>query len=162
MPHRWITSDTETTLHLWPHQSLTPRGFRWFFGITAGLIALPILAVLGSLVAWVLMIFFGLMLTATWWAVMRNRADRHMHEELTLAPGRVRLAHVPARGAAVKEWEANPYWVRLNLRDDGPVKNYLTLSGAGREVELGAFLSEEERQTLYGELGQRLRQAAQA
>jgi uncharacterized membrane protein len=32
------------------------------------------------------------------------------------------------------------------------VPQYLTLSGNGREVEIGAFLSEEERLALYPEL----------
>jgi uncharacterized membrane protein len=34
----------------------------------------------------------------------------------------------------------------------GPVPNYVTLSGNGREVEIGAFLSEEERKALYDDL----------
>jgi uncharacterized membrane protein len=36
------------------------------------------------------------------------------------------------------------------------VPNYLTLKGEAREVELGAFLSEEERVTLSEELQQKL------
>ena len=34
----------------------------------------------------------------------------------------------------------------------GPVPHYVTLSGNGREVEIGAFLSEEERVELFSEL----------
>jgi uncharacterized membrane protein len=34
----------------------------------------------------------------------------------------------------------------------GPVPEYITLAGGPREVELGAFLSEEERVTLAPEL----------
>jgi uncharacterized membrane protein len=40
----------------------------------------------------------------------------------------------------------------------GPVPNYVTLTGDGREVEIGAFLSEEERIALYGDLTQKLRE----
>ena len=36
----------------------------------------------------------------------------------------------------------------------GPVPNYLTLKAKGREVELGAFLSEEERITFGNELSE--------
>ena len=79
-----------------------------------------------------------------------------MHEELTLSPERVHLEHVPFRGP-VLEWEANPHWVSINMRNDGPVKNYLTLRGAGREVELGSFLTPEEREGLYKELNGVLR-----
>ena len=35
---------------------------------------------------------------------------------------------------------------------EGPVLNYITLSGNGREVELGSFLGEDERQELFDEL----------
>jgi uncharacterized membrane protein len=41
------------------------------------------------------------------------------------------------------------------------VPNYVTLSGAGREVEIGAFLSEDERKALYGELSDRVAKLAQ-
>ena len=42
----------------------------------------------------------------------------------------------------------------------GPVPNYVTLSGKGREVEIGAFLSEDERVSLFGELEDALFKAA--
>jgi uncharacterized membrane protein len=38
------------------------------------------------------------------------------------------------------------------MRQDGPVENYLTLRGAGREVEIGRFLTPEERVSLHEEL----------
>ena len=41
----------------------------------------------------------------------------------------------------------------------GPVPQYLTLRGGPREVELGAFLTEEERQRLHADLSTRLRQS---
>jgi uncharacterized membrane protein len=38
----------------------------------------------------------------------------------------------------------------------GPIPNYVTLSGNGREVEIGSFLSEPERLSLYDELSKLL------
>ncbi len=35
---------------------------------------------------------------------------------------------------------------------DGPVLNYLTLRGGGRTVEIGSFLSEQERPKLAQDL----------
>jgi hypothetical protein len=53
MPYRWTDPDPETRcLILRPHRSLTARGFVWFVGGTAALIALPLVAVLGSPVMW--------------------------------------------------------------------------------------------------------------
>ena len=130
---------------------MTARGFSWFIGTTAAMLTLPVLAVLGSPVAWVLMVFFMATLAGVWHAIQRNRTDRSRHEELVLTPDEVRLAHVPPSGP-VLEWNANPHWVTVSLRKDGPVENYLTLRGNGREVEIGAFLTPEERETLFGEL----------
>lgn len=156
MPYLWTHSAESRTLTLWPHQSLTARGFAWFIGVTVLLLAMPLMAVLGSPVAWVLLGFFIAAVWGVWRAIMVNRRRRLLHEELRLTPDLVRLAHVP-HGGSPKQWEANPHWVRVNLRRDGPVENYLTLTGAGREVELGAFLTPEEREGLYGELCRLLR-----
>jgi uncharacterized membrane protein len=43
--------------------------------------------------------------------------------------------------------------VRIRLREDAAIEKYLTLEGNGREIELGAFLSPWERETLYADLG---------
>jgi uncharacterized membrane protein len=62
------------------------------------------------------------------------------------------LTHKNAKGIP-QTWECNIYWARADLHpNDGPVKNYVTLKGNGRCVEIGAFLSEEERLILYSEL----------
>jgi Integral membrane protein len=55
------------------------------------------------------------------------------------------------------EWSCNPYWTKVNLHEKGgPVPHYVTLSGARREVEIGAFLSEDEREELYAGLKDRV------
>ncbi|MFP4044569.1 MAG: DUF2244 domain-containing protein, partial [Rhodosalinus sp.] len=60
----------------------------------------------------------------------------------------------------LQEWECNPHWIRVELHArGGPVPNYVTLRGSGREVEIGAFLSEDERKALYGDLRARLNAA---
>lgn len=156
MPYQWTDTTREKTLTLWPHQSLTPGGFTWFIGATALMLTLPLFAVLGSPIAWVLMAFFLAALWGIWRAIMVNRAHRSLHEELTLTPDTVSLQHIPHRGP-VLEWQANPHWVTVALRKDGPVENYLTLRGGGREVELGAFLTPAEREGLYRELQGMLR-----
>ncbi len=158
MPYSWTDTPDERSLTLWAHQSLTGRGFTWFIGSTAVMLALPLLAVLGSPVVWVLMAFFVVAIAGIWRAIMANRTHRRVSEELTLTEERVHLRHVPPRGP-VLEWEANPHWVSVNLRNDGPVESYLTLVGGGREVEIGRFLTPEEREGLYLDLNRRLRAA---
>lgn len=134
---------------------MTPRGFAWFIGATAVMLSLPLFAVLGSAVAWVLMAFFLVTIAAVWRAITSNQKSRMTREELTLSEERIDLQHLPVDGPP-KLWEANPYWVTVSLRSDGPVESYLTLRGAGREVELGAFLTPEERVGLYDDLKTRI------
>ena len=139
-------------VHLWPHRSLAPMGFVWVIVITASLLSLPLLAVLGSAVLWGLLPFLAAALAGLWYAIGRNNRDRAQLEVLQVWPERLDLVrHDPGR--APRHWSANPYWTRVALRaTGGPVPQYLTLAGSGREVELGAFLDPSEREALYQQL----------
>lgn len=136
-------------LHLWPHRSLPKVGFVWVIGLTAGMLALPLVAVLGSPVLWGILPFAAGAVWALWAALRRSYRDGEVTEVLRLWPGRVRLERRDRRG--LRDWEANPHWVTVTMREV-PMPAYITLRGAGREVEIGAFLSEEERRTLLPEL----------
>jgi uncharacterized membrane protein len=146
-------------LHLWPYRSLPRKGFVIFIGATATLLTLPLLAVLGSMVLWALLPFLLATLAGVWFALQRSYRSGTVIEVLTLWPDRVTLRHQPP-GKPPLDWEANPYWIRPKLHEgDNPVPAYLTLEGGSRRVELGAFLSPEERRVLFGELQARLTQA---
>ncbi|WP_037281277.1 DUF2244 domain-containing protein [Rubellimicrobium mesophilum] len=159
MPYSW----TEPTLRpdepapvaqlrLWPHRSLPRSGFVRFFGATAALGTVPLLAVLGSPILWGLLPFVLLTLGGLWAAIQFSYRTGEVVEELRLWPDRLELTRTEPR-RPVRRWEANPHWVRPALHaTGGPVPNYLTLTGAGRTVEIGAFLSEDERLTLWKEL----------
>lgn len=143
-------------LCLTPHRSLTPEGFVWFIGLTAVLIAVPLVSILGTAVFWALLPFVAGAVWAIWAALKRSWRDRDIREEVLIWDDLIRLErHEPNR--PTREWEANPYWVRVALHPrGGPVPQYLTLQGGPREVELGAFLTPPERvglkQTLEGAL----------
>ena len=143
-------------LRLWPHRSLTARGFVWFIGITATALSLPLMAVLGSVVLWGILPFILLVLWGVWYGIRRNQTDLSLHEVLILAEDRIALTrHNPRQPS--QHWEANPYWVELCLHPSrGPVENYLTLRGSDREVEIGSFLSPDERLSLHADLQNRL------
>ncbi|MDP4031431.1 MAG: DUF2244 domain-containing protein [Pseudorhodobacter sp.] len=141
-------------LQLWPYRSLPRRGFVWFIGATSALIAAPLLMVVGSPVLWGLLPFMMLGLAGVWWGLQRSYRDGEIVEDLTLWSDRVTLLRLGPRGRR-QDWQANPHWLRIELHETGgPVPNYLTLKGGGREVELGAFLSVAERVALARELRQ--------
>ncbi|RUS58504.1 DUF2244 domain-containing protein [Pseudorhodobacter sp. E13] len=157
MPYEWSDTTEIKALHLWPYRSLPRRGFVWFIGGTACLIAVPLLAVMGSPVFWGLLPFLVLAVSGMYWALERSYRDAEIIETLTLSENRLHLARIGPRGKR-QEWEANPHWVRVEQhKTGGPVAEYITLAGGPRAVELGAFLSEEERKQLAPELRQALR-----
>lgn len=159
MPYEWFPPEGDThRLHLWPYRSLPRRGMVWFLGGTAAAIALPLLGLLGSPVLWGILPFLLGMLWAIWGALEKSFRDAEIVEELQLTPDRVTLVrHGPKRKR--QDWQANPHWVRVTLHaTGGPVPQYLTMKGEGREVELGAFLTEAERRTLAAEITAVLRE----
>ena len=158
MPYEWLppTPETQARLQLWPYRSLPRKGFVLFIGATCALIAVPMLSVLGSPVLWGILPFFALAIWGLWAALARSYRDGEIVEDLALSRDSLTLTRHGPRGRR-QDWQANPYWVTVHLHGSGgPVPNYLTLKGNGREVELGAFLSEEERLTLRDELQIRL------
>jgi len=158
MPYAWRDTGPGDLdeLHLWPHRSLPRRGFVWFIGVTAALLALPLLAVLGTVVLWGLLPFLVAVVGGLWWALARSYRDGTLTEILRIGPDRITLTrHAP--DGTEQHWQANRYWVAVTLYPTGgPVPQYLTLKGDGREVELGAFLAEGERVTLARELQDRM------
>lgn len=154
MPYEWLPSSSPDTrlLRLWPYRSLPRQGFVWFIGSTSALIALPLLSVLGSPVLWGLLPFLVLAIAGVWFALQRSYRDAEVLEELTLTSAQVTLTRTGPRNSRV-EWQANPHWVRVEVHETGgPVPQYVTLHGGPRLVEIGSFLSEDERVSLSAEL----------
>ena len=155
MPYRWEKPNTETNraeLHLWPHQSLSAHGFSLFILSFFLLALIPFFGLIGTTLLWGLLPFMLAAVAGIWFAIMRNSRDRRILEVLTLGPERMHLIRHNPRGPA-QDWESNTYWVKLALHEHGgPVPFYVTLQGGGREVEIGAFLSEDERKALYDDL----------
>ena len=158
MPYEWVErADTCAELHLWPYRSLRRKGMVGFVTLTAGLLALPLLVLIGSPVLWGLLPFVVGAVAAIWLALQRSYRDAEIVEVLRLTPDHVQLTRHGPRGRK-QEWQANPHWVQVNMHNTGgPVLSYLTLRGAGREVELGAFLTQDERLTLERDLRSALR-----
>lgn len=161
MPYQWTTApDAPTqTLQLWPHQSMTPRGFAGFISATFVLILIPCLPLLGTPVLWGLLPFVLMAVAGVYLALRRNLQARQITEVLTVSKDETHLLRTEPSGQT-QEWDCNRYWCRVRKYDkEGPVPHYVTLSGKGREVEIGAFLSEEERIALYDDLLRTLRPA---
>lgn len=142
-------------LTLAPHRPLTPRGGAWTLGLTAAGLCAPLLALGGHRVAWGLLPFLLAALGGLYLALRASHVAGRLREELRLWPDLITVERREPKGA-VRRWHADPFWVRLQLFAEGRVENYLTLTGNGREIELGAFLSPGERADLHRQLDQAL------
>lgn len=147
-------------LEVWPYRSLPRGGFVWVIGLTAGALALPLLAVVGSVVLWGLLPFAALAVWGLWHAIQRSYHSGSTREVLVLTPHSLELTRSDP-GREDRVWQTNPYWVRAGLRANGPVEDYLVLTDGRREIELGAFLAPEERQSLHVEMQRHLAKVRQ-
>ncbi len=139
-----------------PHRSLPPKGFVIVIGFTAVMLTVPLLPLLGSLAWWGLLPHLVLALGMLWYFIQRNNHDGTLCEELNIWADLITVHRYNPRKAD-QFWQANPYWVQVNIRKNRHVKNYLTLSGSGREIELGAFLTPDERLDLRNRIEDSLR-----
>lgn len=159
MPYRWTTDPQDRTqvMRLWPHNALPASGMAAFVLSTFTLILIPTFTLLGSPVLWGILPFALAAVWGMYFALQSNWKQRQITEELTLDGDAATLTRTAPNGAR-QTWDCNRYWTRVTKYDDeGPVPHYVTLSGSGREVEIGAFLSEDERIALYDDLTRALR-----
>lgn len=149
---RSMPADALYAVVLRPHRSMGPQGFARVIALAYALFLVPLLGMLGTAALWVTLPFVLLALGALWYFIRRNAADGVLYERLTVWPRAIEVVrHEPRRPE--RGWRADPYWARLFLHPTGgPVRNYVTLRGGGREIELGVFLSPQERAALYAEL----------
>ncbi|CUH76610.1 DUF2244 domain-containing protein [Tropicibacter naphthalenivorans] len=162
MPHTWTETsppDARMELRAWPHNSLSAQGFAVMILGFFLFASIPLYGLLGTVLLWGLLPFMLAAVAGLYYALRRNERDRQILEVLTITHNSTRLLRTNPKGDT-QEWEANTYWVEPQLHPSGgPVPFYVTLKGAGREVEIGAFLSEDERKALYGDLVERLNRA---
>jgi len=140
----------ETTL--WPNRSLGRTGFKVTMSILAIGFAIPVLPFMWAGGFWVLLPFVIIAFFALWLAFKINNRHGQLREHVGLWPDLIAVERREVNGD-IKRWRCNPYWMRYKLvKEGGPVDNYLTLIGSDREIELGAFLSPEERVVLIAEI----------
>jgi len=128
-------------------------------GLSAAAMALQIIALAsapsGSPIALALAPYAVGALFMLWLFMRLSYRSGRMTEQLRLWPDAIAVEQRDPRGR-VKRWSANPYWVNIDLQNTRDIQHYLTLQGAGRRIELGTFLTPEERGELADELRMRI------
>jgi uncharacterized membrane protein len=154
------------TATLWPNRSLSLKGRQIVLGVAATGLAVPLLLTLGTPVFWGLLPFLSLALWLLWFSLRRNQFDGRLIEQVAVWRDEIRVERREPAGR-VRRWSADPFHVRLTVHPEAKVEQYLTLRtygrtsrrGSGREIELGAFLSPDERVMLATEIEDALSRA---
>lgn len=134
------------TMWLKPNRALSRRDLRRLIGVLAALALTT--AVLGAWQGNVFAPLFALVessAVAVALGVAWRAGDRS--ERITLDSSSLEVQSLPGRRSA----RFQPYWVRVQLRA-GQGRARLLLTSHGKELEIGAFLSEEERAELSRKL----------
>jgi uncharacterized membrane protein len=133
-------------IYAWPNRSLSRNAFRVLAYLVSTAAIILVLPFLGSLVFWVVLANSAVALSLFFVLFFRSYATGNLSEHLIISEIEISVTRINTNGT-VQKWEANPYWTRHALRDDGPVESYLTLHSTtgGRRIEFAAFLSPHER-----------------
>ena len=149
-------------MRLAPNRSLDSNGTKIVFLLIACGFLLPIIPFIGSPIGTTLTIFSGLTFYLFLIMLQRNFQQGNTFEEIFISKSKIVVVH-QEKNKKQKTWEGNPYWTRVTLDINNPkLKNYLTLAGKGRHIELGAFLSPDERIHLRDKIQNALAKAKSA
>ena len=149
---RWLEQIT-----IWPHRSLSPKGFAIVIGVLAGLL---FIIGLGFFLAgaWPVIGFLGLELLVVWGAFKLNyRAARHRETIHTTTEELMFESQTPAGKQSQKSFPIG--WLRVSLSPSkSPVmssrdQQKIILSSHGEQAEIGKYLHPAEKAGLSREIG---------
>ena len=139
-----------------PPRSLSARGMRWLCGLAGAGAAVPgvLFWVIG---AWPILGFLGVEVTLVLGLVaLHRRWSAAAVEVVRLTPGTLRVITANGRGGR-QETAFEPYWTRVALVEETGGVARLRLEQRNRRVELGCYLSVEEKRDLAAALATALR-----
>ena len=131
----------DAVLH--PHTSLTPRGF---FLLMAFVGVISFCAGVSFMIAgaWPVFGFFGIDVVLVYLAFKMNFRDAERYETLRLTATSLTVERVAPSGKR-ERWRFQPYWLQVEIDDDPEPGSALMLRSHGRIVEIGSFLTAEEK-----------------
>jgi uncharacterized membrane protein len=143
-------------LTIWPHRSLSRKGFVFLISILAGLLCtIGVGFFLAG--AWPVIGFLGLELLVVWGAFNLNYRAAKVRETIETSTETLKIAHTDARGkSAITEFPVG--WIRIHLSPSVTpdvstrYRQRVILSSHGRKAEVGAFLHPAEKAKLSREI----------
>ncbi|MQM33196.1 MAG: hypothetical protein CRU72_01770 [Candidatus Accumulibacter phosphatis] len=126
---------------------------KWLFRVTAtwsGAIAIAF----SYFGAWPVLPFTGLELCLLWWALRQIDASADDFERITLEAERLTIE--TRCGARWQRHAFHPYWAQLQFDRTPGRQRRLLIRSHGKEVEVGRWLTEEQKWVLGNELKKNL------
>jgi len=149
--------DTAFRAVLYPHRSLSPRGFLLLMS-AIGSVSFVAGVVFWWMGAWPVFGFLGLDVLLIYWAFRSNYRAARASELLELDQNHLKLTRYDPKGQKVV-FDFNTYWVRVHLSELTGGQTKLALTSHGRRVEFGAYLNHDERRDFAKVLKDRLARA---
>ena len=139
---------------LTPYRSLGPSGF------LALMIALGAMSFVTGVVflvagAWPVLGFFGVDVLLVYIAFKLNYRSGRLYETIDVTPARFTLTQVHPSGRQ-EQFDCNPYWARVNLREWPDGRTILSVVSQGTELAFGRFLTDDERRDFASTLKEAL------
>tara|TARA_X000001036_G_scaffold168757_1_gene159734 strand:- start:192 stop:695 length:504 start_codon:yes stop_codon:yes gene_type:complete len=146
-------------MKLMPNRSLSSEGTLVVFIILAIGLVIPIIPFLGSEIGITLTLFSGFTFYLFLFFLGKSFQSGQLYEEIWISSEKIEITH-KEKNKKKLTWEGNPFWTKVIMEDKvNKVENYLTIREKGRHIELGAFLSPEERIDLKSEIQNALAKA---
>ena len=144
---------------LMPNRSLNSEGTLIVFIILAIGLVIPIIPFLGSEIGITLTLFSGCTFYLFLFFLGKSFQSGQLYEEIKISAEKIEITHKEKNKKKVT-WEGNPFWTKVIIEETAnKVENYLTIREKGRHIELGAFLSPDERIDLKNEIQNALAKA---
>jgi len=143
MPENTDKPAARFSAKLMPHRSLSPRGF---VILMAAICTVSFVAGFAFFLAgaWPVFCFFGLDVALIYWAFKANYASARLYETVDITEDELVVRRFEPRRPAMT-WTFQPYWVRVELTEEEDTCGPLYLKSHGRRLQIGAFLSADER-----------------
>jgi len=135
---------------LTPYRSLGPSGF------LALMIALGAMSFVTGVVflvagAWPVLGFFGVDVLLVYIAFKLNYRSGRLYETIDVTPAKFAWTRVHPSGRQ-EQFDCNPYWARVNLREWPDGRTVLSVASQGKELAFARFLTDDERRDLASAL----------
>lgn len=128
---------------LYPHRSLSPRGF-WILMALVSAVSFTAGLAFFLIGAWPVVGFFGLDVLLIFVAFRLSYRAARMMERIKLSADALQIERVSPYGQ-VRRWSFQPYWVRVVLDDPPLLDSVVTIGSHGRSVGVGGFLVPGEK-----------------